>query len=775
MATNRREFLKTAALAAGAAGAASLRGATSEVAAADQAVTIAGSGAAYSHVPGRDYPIQPKRFSEVRLTDAFWKPKVDVNARVTIPLEVHKFVDGEREFGGNILEAAIMSLKTHPDDELKKLVDAQIRSTGQAPGRGNNGFEVAATYFSVTGNRDLIDRAIGAADALYDDFTKRNPPFSGGERDATNCIALYRVTCNKKHLDLAKHYLDIRGLSNSVNRSRHNQSYRPVLEQREAVGHAVNAATLMVSMADVGVLAGLPAYLTASRAMWTDAVEKKLYVTGGIGTTGNEGFGAPYSLPNLSAYAEACAVLMFMTLSHRLFMATGDSRFIDVMERGMYNNALSGISRSGDRFFYVNRLASAGDGRDSRWLRASLECCPPNLVRFMAGMPGLIYAKGPGDSIYVNLYVGSEATFGDLTLAVESEMPWGGGSTITVRSDKAARAALKLRIPGWARNQAVPGGLYRYTDKLSRAATVHVNGKAVPATPDIHGYVTIDRVWGKDDRVRIELPVEARRVATDDRVRENRGKLAVERGPLVYAAESQDAADIKIFDLHVDAASPLTAAAGDQLGRVTVIRTEGRSLSKPASRAAVTLIPYHLWANRGPGEMSVWISSRAYAPGDVGPSGGFIFYVNPNFEKDGWRYLEAAPYDQSAGTKWGCFRTLIKGARGSAIGTGRQNTIDILAACTEQGSAAHLCSILDVRGLKGWFLPSRDELIEMYKALKATGVADFGDRGVSDNFSYWASTQLTADMAAHVDFPDLGRAHFDDKDFPRRVRAIRAF
>jgi hypothetical protein len=206
-----------------------------------------------------------------------------------------------------------------------------------------------------------------------------------------------------------------------------------------------------------------------------------------------------------------------------------------------------------------------------------------------------------------------------------------------------------------------------------------------------------------------------------------------------------------------------------------VIRAEGRSVTKASSRATVTMIPYHLWANRGEGEMAVWIPSRAYEAGDVGPAGGFIFYVNPNHAADGWRYLEAAPYDQSAGAKWGCFRTLIRGARGTAIGTGRQNTIDMLAACAEAGSAAHLCSTLDVRGVTGWFLPSRDELVQLYSALRETGIVDFGDRGVADNFSYWASSQLTADMAAHVDFPDLGRAHFDDKDFPRRVRAIRAF
>src|SRR5207237_5084486 len=187
----------------------------------------------------------------------------------------------------------------------------------------------------------------------------------------------------------------------------------------------------------------------------------------------------------------------------------------------------------------------------------------------------------------------------------------------------------------------------------------------------------------------------------------------------------------------------------------------------------VRLVPYHLWANRGAGQMTVWLATREYAPGDVGPSGGLVFYVNPNYAADGWRYLEAAPYDQSAGARWGCFRRSIPGARGTAVGTGRQNTTDILRACTERGVAADVCANLDVSGVRGWFLPSRDETALMSRLLKAAGIADFRDGGVADNFSYWTSSQQTADMANHIDFADGGRQHYDDKDFPRRVRAIR--
>jgi len=768
----RREFLRTASVAAGGA---ALAATFSGQAAARQAV-VQISSQPYTPVP--DYPIRPVRHSAVTLTDAFWRPKVDLNARVTIPFEVAKMTDGGREFGGNVLEAAILSLETHPNAALQAQVESRIQGLRQAPAPGNGGFEVAAAFFHATGRRDLIDPAIKKAAAIYDDFKTNNPPFSGGERDAINCLQLYKVTRDRKHLDLAKHYLDIRGLPSSVNRSRHNQSYKPVLEQSEAVGHAVNCVTLMVSLAETGVLTGLPAYLTSAQRMWADAVGKKMYVTGGVGTTGNEGFGAPYSLPNLSAYSETCAVLMFITLNHRLFLATGDSQYIDVLERGMYNNALSGVSASGDHFFYVNRLASAGDGRDQRWQRASLECCPPNLVRFLAQMPGYVYAQGSAGEIYINLYASSETTFTvggqPLALSVRSDMPWGGTSRIAVSTKTPVKGSIKLRIPGWARNRPAPGGLYAYADKTSGTATISVNRSAVPAVPDRLGYVTLDRLWREGDTIDVAFPIDTRRVVADTRVRETQGRVAVERGPVVYCAEFPDLDGRSAHDVLLPPAERLAPAVRDDLGGgVTVIRATTADVRNPAVHSGATLVPYYLWANRGAGTMSVWLSTRDYQPGDVGPAGGLIFYVNPNAAADGWRYLEAAPYDQSAGAKWGCFRQAIAGARGKAIGTGRQNTKDVLAACADPGTAASLCATLDVNGVRDWFLPSRDELALMYKNLKAAGVSDFGTHSIIDNFSYWTSSQETADMANHIDFADLGRLHYDDKDFPRRVRAIR--
>jgi len=775
---DRREFLKLTPVAAGAA--TSLAG----VATARAADGVATGAAADrpritddAFTPA-DYPIRSKPHFEVDVADRFWKPRIDRNAGVTIPFEIRKLTERPRQLNGNVLEAAMLSLKTHPDPALQAIVDRRIDELKAEEWIGNGGFEAAVTHYTMTGRRDLLEQAIRSAGRLYDDFVANDPPFSGGERDAINCVQLYRATRDRKHLALAKHYLDIRGLDNSVNRSRHNQSYKPVLEQSEAVGHAVNCVSLIVSLADVGVFTGLTPYRDAAERMWTDIVERKMYVTGGVGTTGNEGFGEPYSLPNISAYAETCAVLMFITLNHRLFLATGDGKYIDVMERGMYNNAVDGVSTSGDRFFYVNRLASAGDGRDLRWERASLECCPPNLVRFLASMPGLIYAQSADDGVYVNLYVSSRASFRvagrALELAVTSDMPWGGASRIAINTAEPTNGTIKLRIPGWARNRPVPGPLYSDTDRSARTVSIDVNGERVNADPDRFGYVSIARRWRSGDVVTLDFPMDVRRVVADERVPQNRRRVAIERGPVVYCAEWPEVDEGRVLDLMMDSTAPLTPdydAARD--GGVTVVRTRAARLTSPTLEKRVTLIPYYLWANRGAGEMTVWMSTTPFAIGDVGPAGGFIFYENPNYAADGWRFLEAAPFDQSAGAKWGCFRQAVPGARGTAVGTGKQNTGDMMRSCSDAGSAAALCTTLNVNGVGGWFLPSRDELGLMYRNLKAAGFGDFRDGGVTDNFTYWTSSQQTADMANHIDFADAGRQHYDDKDFPRRVRAIR--
>jgi hypothetical protein len=307
---------------------------------------------------------------------------------------------------------------------------------------------------------------------------------------------------------------------------------------------------------------------------------------------------------------------------------------------------------------------------------------------------------------------------------------------------------------------------------LDDRVTITVNGERRDAPVDGDGYVPLDRSWKAGDIVDVEFPMHARRVVADDRVRAARRRAAIERGPVVYCLEAHDAAG-PVLDLAIDARAELSPAHDDNFFGATVIRSAGASVVRPAAARPITLIPYYLWANRQVAEMTVWMPTSGFAVGDVGPAGGFIFYENPDYVRDGWRYLEAAPFDQSAGAPWGCFRRAIPGARGTAVGTGRQNTADILASCTDPSSAAMLCANVSVNGVRGWFLPSRDELAMMYRSLKSAGVSRFVDGSAPDNVSYWASTQATADMAHHIDFADAGRQHYDDKDFPRRVRAIR--
>ncbi|UAK26248.1 beta-L-arabinofuranosidase domain-containing protein [Sphingomonas nostoxanthinifaciens] len=723
-------------------------------------------------------------FWSVALTDRFWAPKVARNREVTLPLELAKLDRRPIDWmlDGGILEAAIYTERTAPDParaaKIRQLAGAINAIPGQLP--EHRDFEITEADVTALGDRTTLSRSLERAEALRLDFARSDPPFAGGERDAMCCAALYRVTGDRRHLALATHYLDIRGRGDAVGRSRHNQSYAPVIEQREAVGHAVNCVTLILSMLEVGLLSGDRRYSDAATRMWTDIVSSKMYVTGGVGSTGNEGFGPAYDLPNLSAYSESCAVLMFSRLNHRLHLATGEARFIDVLERSLYNNAVAGVSADGGHFFYVNRLASAGSGRDQRWQNASLECCPPNLVRFFASMADYLFAQDASGAIFVNLYASSEASFavsaGTLRLTMTSGMPWDGASTLRVSSTDPVTATLKLRIPGWARGEAAPGNLYHFIDGEAGGVSIALNGRAIPVTPDAKGYVTLTRTWQPDDRIEMHLPMPVRRIAADPRVRACGRRHAFQRGPMVYCAEWPEAADGKVLDLLVDKDAPLSARFDPAfMGGAVLIDTVGRRTTRPDEAAKpVRLIPYHLWANRGAGEMSVWLLSDDLQVGDVGPAGGLIFYRNPNAARDGWRYLEAAPADQSLGAPWGGFRREIAGAGGTAIGAGRCNTADMLAAGLEPGSAARIAEGYRLNGIGGWFIPSRDELSLLYTALAAPGVGDFHVRPLVDNCEYWASTQLSADMASHVDFADGGRVHGDDKDFPRRVRVIRA-
>nr|WKN35387.1 glycoside hydrolase family 127 protein [Tunicatimonas sp. TK19036] len=631
--------------------------------------------AQYAEKP-HDYPIQPKLFSEVKVQDNFWAPKIKTNHEVTIPIAIQKSQETGRidnfKIAGNlmsgqfcseypfddsdiykIIEAASYSLQTFPDPKMEATVDSLIHYvdvaqeddgyiyTTRTIGKNvhawagakrwekvndlshelyNLGhmFEAAAAHHNATGKTSFLNIATKAADLIYEDFGPgKIEDYPGHQEVEIGLVKLYRVTNDERYLELAKYFLDIRGQKGIGNPTTYNQSHKPVTEQSEAVGHAVRAAYMWSGMADVAAITGNKAYVEAIDRLWHDVVDSKLYITGGIGATGNhEGFDEPYVLPNMSAYCETCAAVGNAMWNHRMFLMTGDSKYIDVLERTMYNNIVSGVSVSGDHFFYPNPLASYGQHARSEWFGCA--CCPPNVARFLPSMPGYIYAQD-NDDIYVNLFVSSESVFDlngkELPLVQSSPMPWEGSSKITVNPEKPVKANLKIRIPGWASNEPVPGNLYEFTRSSEQKTTLTVNGKKLDYSVDDQGYVTIERNWKQGDNIEITFPYEVHTVKANPKVEADRGRLAVEQGPVMYTVEWADAEDGHVLNVLLDTTAELTASFDpDFYGGATTITGMARHARKDiddntllSDAAPLKLIPYYLWNNRGPGEMLVWL------------------------------------------------------------------------------------------------------------------------------------------------------------------------
>ncbi|MDW7695997.1 glycoside hydrolase family 127 protein [Flammeovirgaceae bacterium SG7u.111] len=631
---------------------------------------------------GNDYPIQPKAFNEVKVKDAFWAPKIKTNQEVTIPIAIQKSMESGRvdnfKIAGDlmdgqfcseypfddsdiykIIEAASYSLQTIPDPELEKTIDSLIYFVSVAQeddgyiyttrtiGKNvhewagderwekvndlshelyNLGhmFEAAAAHYTATGKRTLLDIAIKSADLIDEDFGPgKIEDYPGHQEVELGLVKLYRVTKDEKYLKLAKYFLDIRGKEGIGSPTTYNQSHKPVTEQEHAVGHAVRAAYMWIAMADVAALTSNEDYIEAIDRLWHDVVDTKMYVIGGIGATGNhEGFDDPYVLPNMSAYNETCAAIGNALWNHRMFLMTGDSKYIDVMERSMYNNVISGVSVSGDHFFYPNPLASYGQHSRSEWFGCA--CCPPNVARFLPYMPGLIYAQNEND-IYVNLFVSSDATFklgkNELSLSQKAELPWEGTAELEITAKKAMKSTLKIRIPGWAKNQPVPSDLYTYASTSDKKTKITVNGEEVPYELDEKGYIDIDRKWKNGDKVGIEFPYEIREVKANPNIADDKSKVAIERGPIVYCTEWSDYKDGHVLNLVFDPKSTLTASFDKGFyGGATIIEGDINKAKKNLDESVdvsekdhLKLIPYYLWNNRGPGEMRVWLPTEVDA------------------------------------------------------------------------------------------------------------------------------------------------------------------
>ncbi len=490
--------------------------------------------------------------------------------------------------------------------------------------------EAAVAHYQATGKRTLLDVAMRYADCVCREVgtAEGQACVVPGHQIAEMALAkLYLCTGQRRYLDEAKFLLDYRGRTEI--RHEYSQAHLPVVEQSEAVGHAVRAAYMYAGMADVAALTGDTAYIHAIDRIWNNIVTRKLYITGGIGATASgEAFGADYELPNMSAYCETCAAIGNVYVNHRLFLLHGDAKYYDVLERTLYNGLIAGVSLDGGSFFYPNPLASIGQHQRQPWFGCA--CCPSNICRFIPSLPGYVYAVRDRD-LYVNLYVSSQSDIsvgkGTVRLTQQTAYPFDGTVELRVERTTAGVFALKLRIPGWARGKAVPSDLYGYADTETCAYNVSVNGvDAGTATIGTDGYLTLERRWRKGDTVVLNMAMPVHTVAANARVAADRGMVAVERGPLVYCAEHPDNAhDITSTLMRRQPRFALGSTTIDSTP-VTTITTDAQALGYDkdgrltVADVQLTLIPYYAWCHRGSGKMAVWLPQELRATTPAQPA-----------------------------------------------------------------------------------------------------------------------------------------------------------
>lgn len=470
-------------------------------------------------------------------------------------------------------------------------------------------FEAAAAHYQATGETNLLNVARKEADLLCRVFgpgANQLHVWPGHEIVEMGLCKLYRVTGDEHYLDLAKYFIDVRG--SHPGGDNYHQSHIPPVQQTEAIGHAVRAGYLYSGMADVAALTGDQDYVHAIDTIWENIVGKKLYLTGGIGAVPRiEGFGRNYYLPNDTAYCEPCAAVANDFLNERLFLLHGDGKYMDVFERTLYNGLLSGVSLDGTKFFYPNPLACAGHYERSPWFGCA--CCPGNITRFLPSLPGNFYAER-GDTVFVNLFAGGTADVKldngrKIKFTQVTRYPWEGDVKIIVAPEKKSRFTLAVRIPGWARNEPVPSDLYRFADTNTEPVALAINGKTVKYQIE-NGFAKLHRSWRAGDVVELNLPMPVRRVVANPNVMADTGRVALQRGPIVFCAEWPDNPGGKVLDLTLPDTQPLTARFEPQLlNGVEVIK--GRALNADKQEQDFTAIPYFAWANRGPGQMTVWL------------------------------------------------------------------------------------------------------------------------------------------------------------------------
>ncbi|MDR0699002.1 MAG: glycoside hydrolase family 127 protein [Tannerella sp.] len=586
--------------------------------------------------------IAPVDFSHVKITDNFWAPRLHSHATTTLAVCIDQIENqtgrirnfenaakGEGEHSGiffddsdvyKALEGIAYTLANHPDPDLERKADEWIDKFAAA--QRSDGYintfytltglekrwrnmdkhemycaghmtEAAVAYYQATGKRKLLDVAIRMVDHMMSLFGPGKRHWvPGHEEIELALVKLYTVTGEEKYLDFANWLLEERGHGHGSKggegawNTLYYQDDKPVREMTDIAGHAVRAMYLYCGMADVAAFKRDTGYIDAMHRLWDDVVLRNMYVTGGIGSSHhNEGFTEDYDLPNYEAYCETCASVGMVYWNWRMNQFTGDSKYIDILERAMYNGALAGISLKGDMFFYVNPLASKGNHHRQAWYGCA--CCPSQISRFLPSVGNYIYGVS-SDAVWVHLYIGSVAEFEvnkkSVKLRQETGYPWDGAVTLTVESvSSPLKESIRLRTPGWCKSY-----------------TIIVNGETIASPVVEKGYVVLNRKWNAGDRITVafDMPVEV--VAADARVKEDLGKRAIQRGPLVYCVEEADSNEA--FDQI--ALSPETMFRVEfqpsLLNGVTTVT------AKRGDRS-FTLIPYYAWDNREAGEMKVWL------------------------------------------------------------------------------------------------------------------------------------------------------------------------
>lgn len=617
--------------------------------------------------------IQPVQFSQVNITDAFWKPKQEKVATATLNAciiqteeksgRIRNFEKVARKQGEKhegiyyddsdvykAIEAIAYSLKNRPDAALERKADEwidKIAAAQQPDGYLNTYYtltdlnqrwtdmekhedycaghlmEAAVAYYNTTGKRKLLDVAIRFADHIDSTFRVANRPWVSGHQEIELALMkMYHLTNEDRYLKLADWFLDQRGHGYGKGKiwdewkdPKYCQDDVPVKQQKEITGHAVRAMYQYTGAADVASVTQDPGYMNAMTAVWEDVVYRNMYLTGGIGSSGhNEGFTDDYDLPNGNAYSETCASVGMVFWNQRMNALTGDAKYIDVLERSLYNGALDGLSLSGDTFFYGNPLSSVGNNARSAWFGTA--CCPSNIARLVASVGDYIYGKSDG-KIWVNLFIGSNTQFqiGKTTVPLQmtTNYPWDGHVKIRVTPAQKVKYALNVRIPGWAGNMPVPGELYSFASAASAKIEILLNGKPVAYKTE-KGYAIIDRTWQNGDEIEMKLPMEVRQIKARQEVKADADRVALQRGPIVYCVEGADNAG-EVWNLLVPENPSFSTRTSQILNEpvvsiqadLQVVKATPDGLNVKPEPRTVTAIPYYTWANRGRGSMQVWL------------------------------------------------------------------------------------------------------------------------------------------------------------------------